>query len=139
MFQKYGMGSMNIHSFEFKIRDKFRDDMQAVDLWRHLVVHEEDVRTASWILPIDFLFIDSEHAIGDALGEYVKFRPHFSPKAIIGFHDSVTCFGVRTAIDIITRMDNLKFLAKSEAGGMGIEFYEFVGRDLNKKFKIVDE
>ena len=38
--------------------------------------------------PIDFLFLDADHAAESVVAEFERFGPYLSPGALIGFHDT---------------------------------------------------
>ena len=78
-----------------------------------------------WDKQIDILFIDSEHALSDALGEYMRFRVFLKSDGIVGFHDSDIAPGVRKALDFIQEVDDLELI--SEVAGRysaGVKFYK---------------
>lgn len=55
---------------------------------------------------IDFLLIDTEHGIEDALGEYMRFRHYLRSGAMVAFHDS-TLPGVVRAIEVAKEVEEM--------------------------------
>jgi hypothetical protein len=53
---------------------------------------------------VDFLLIDTEHAIENALGEYMRWREYMASGAIIAFHDS-TLPAVKRSIDLAIEVE----------------------------------
>jgi hypothetical protein len=53
---------------------------------------------------IDFILIDTEHGIEDAVGEYMRFRPYLAAGSIVAFHDS-TLPAVARAIDMVREIE----------------------------------
>jgi hypothetical protein len=126
----------NLHTVEFRIRTQFAVEMDYLGLWKdpHFHVHEEDSRKMYWDSKdgIDFLFIDSEHALSDALGEYMRFRVFLNHNALIGFHDSQCCYGVKRAIEFINEVDVLEEVAANKSpSDAGIIVYKLISRDRN--------
>jgi len=122
--QKYG----GYHtSCEIKRRDLYVNAMKELGLEDKYTTLGNSMK-APWDKEIDFLFIDSEHCITDALGEYMRFRVWLKQGGIVGFHDTESCYGVRRAIDIIrNEIDNLEPVSMDNAkSGAGIEFYRLV-------------
>ena len=118
---KYG-GSL--HTFEVMIRPQFKEAMERIGYWNNINVHGHSVRDP-WSDTIDFMYIDSEHALADALGEYMRFRVWFTSNTIIGFHDTDVCPGVRKAIEFIQEVDDLELISEStNQAGAGIKFYK---------------
>jgi hypothetical protein len=103
---KYG-GELN--TIEYKNRARPTEYLTYLGLWNHpkFKFHAADTREIYWPPDklIDFLLIDSEHALSDALGEYMKFRHFFNGNAIVAFHDTDCCPGVARAIEIAQEMD----------------------------------
>lgn len=54
---------------------------------------------------VDFLLIDTEHGIENALGEYMRWRNYLRSGAYIAFHDS-TLPGVRRSIDLVQEIED---------------------------------
>jgi len=121
---KYG-GELN--TFEVWIRDGFKKSMENVGLWDKINVHGHSIKSP-WDKDIDILFIDSEHALSDALGEYIRFRPYIKAETLIGFHDTDCCPGVKRAIEIIQEIDVLELVSEStNKAAAGIKFYRRTG------------
>lgn len=118
---KYGG---NHTSCEIKRRDLFVKAMKDLGLEDKFTTLGDSMKTP-WDKPIDLLFIDSEHCITDALGEYMRFRVFLKQNGVVGFHDTDTCYGVRRAIDIIkNEIDELELVSKADnSASAGIEFY----------------
>lgn len=77
---------------------------------------------------IDFILIDTEHGIEDAVGEYMRFRPYLASGAIVAFHDS-TLPAVARAIEMVREIENwggrkriAEELAPASEDGFGIHF-----------------
>jgi len=111
-------------SCEIKPRSLFVDAMKDLGLYDKFTTIGNSM-LEPWNKPIDFLFIDSEHCITDALGEYMRFRVFLNQGAIVGFHDTDTCYGVRRAIDIIlNEIDDLELVSQAaNTASAGIEFF----------------
>ena len=107
---KYGG---DIHTYEINVRDMFREYMLGLGLWDYITVHGHSITDEYDGKSIDLLWIDSEHALQDALCEYIRFRPYFYENTLIGFHDSDICAGVAMAINVIQEMDELEQVAYS--------------------------
>jgi len=107
---KYGG---DVHAYEINVRPMFREYMQALGLWDYITLHGHSITDEYDGGKIDLLWIDSEHALQDALCEYIRFRPYFYENTLIGFHDSDICAGVAVAINIIQEMDELEQVAYS--------------------------
>ena len=111
------------HACETKIREPFKLSMQQLGLWNQFTALGDSMLTP-FSGQIQFLFIDSEHALSDALGEYMRFRRYLEAGGIVGFHDSNSCWGVREAIDIIKTIDELELVSECvDQLAAGIEFY----------------
>lgn len=54
---------------------------------------------------VDFLLIDTEHGMEDALGEYMRWRPYLKGGAMVAFHDS-TLPGVKRAIEVCVEVED---------------------------------
>jgi len=121
---KYGG---EVHSYETQVREPFKKAMEELGLWKYVNVHGHSIRDP-WIgKPINLLLIDSEHALEDALGEYMKFRVWLTAEAVVGFHDTDICPGVKRAIEIIQEVDELELVSESSnKASAGIQFYRRV-------------
>ena len=53
---------------------------------------------------VDFLLIDTEHGIENALGEYMRWRQYLNAGALVAFHDS-TLPGVARSIELIKEIE----------------------------------
>lgn len=104
---KYG-GSLT--SFEMKIREPFKEAMQRLNLWDRINVKGHSMRD-NYSGGIDLLWIDSEHALEDALGEYMRFRTWLNGNCVVGFHDTECCVGVAKAIEMIQEVDELEVIS----------------------------
>ena len=104
---KYGG---NLYSCECKIRPLFKESMEELGLWDKFTTLEGNSMTFPLDpnFTIDYLFIDSEHALEDALGEYMRYRAYLKGEAIVGFHDTECCPGVAAAIEIANMVDVLE-------------------------------
>ena len=119
---KYGG---ELWSYEVKVRDLFKQKMEELDLWNYVNVHGDSMKDAYDNKRIDLMFIDSEHALENALCEYVRFRPFYYENTIIGFHDCDTCPGVAKAINVIQEMDELIEVSSSRNHlGAGVIFFK---------------
>ena len=120
---KYGG---ELHSFEVNVREGFKKSMEELGLWSVVHYHNHSIKSP-WDKSINLLFIDSEHALSDALGEYVRFRPWMEPGCIIGFHDSDSCPGVVKAIEMVQEMDELELVSESSGlMGRGLKMFRRV-------------
>jgi hypothetical protein len=95
-------------------------------IWSYVTVLGDSM-TCDFHDKLNVLYIDSEHGVDDALGEYMRYRRFLSDEAIVGFHDSSSCWGVREAIDIIKKIDGLEYLTGVDGFCAGIEFYKLKG------------
>ena len=121
-------------SCEIRIRDLFKEKMKAMNLWDKFTTIGNS-QTCPWPEDkgIGFLFIDSEHAMSNALGEYMRFRPYLHGEAIIGFHDTECCYGVGEAIKTILKMDAMEKVSESvNAASAGVKFFRLTGRGVNE-------
>jgi len=119
---KYGG---DLYSYEVKVRDLFKEYMEKLDLWKYITLRKNSVKDEYDGKRIDFLFIDSEHALQDALGEYMRFRPFIYESTIIGFHDCDICPGVGKALQFINEVDLLKLISRStDKLGAGVMFFK---------------
>jgi len=118
---KYGG---ELHSFEVHVRKEFQDALEGLGLWKSIHLHGHSMRDP-WQGSINVLFIDSEHALEDALGEYMRFRVWLEANAIIGFHDSDSCPGVVKAIEMIQEVDKLELISESTGQmGRGVKMFK---------------
>jgi len=122
-----------LHTIEYRIKSEIKDPLMELGLWDKINIHEGDVRTMNWPKDklINCLFIDSEHSISNALGEYMRFRWFFKANTVIGFHDVDSCPGVRRAIEMIQEMDILELIGENSGGGFGVKIFKLVARDMN--------
>ena len=120
-----------LHSMELNIREPFKKDMQDMGLWEHVIqTHEGNSMKLPWNKTINFLFIDSEHHMEDALGEYMRYRIWLQQGSIVGFHDSQCCPGVRRAIDVAKELDDLELVSCVDiSASAGVELYKWKGRN----------
>ena len=117
---KYGG---ELHTFEVAIRDKFKETMQELSLWDKINLHGHSIKD-HWNKDIDVLFIDSEHALENTLGEYIRFREWLKAESIIGFHDTNCCAGVIKALEMIQEVDGLELISEcSDRAHAGIKFF----------------
>ena len=118
---KYGGKHIN---YELFLRESFKEDMVDIGLWDSITKKGHSIKDSYEGGDIDILLIDSEHAMSDALGEYMRFRPWLKGEAIIGFHDTDCCPGVRRAIEVILTMDDLILISEStNIMGAGMQWY----------------
>jgi hypothetical protein len=119
---KYGG---EFHSIEIFPRLEFLDYLEQLGLRNYMQVHQADARKFNhWDKPIDFLNIDSEHAISNVLGEYFRFRLHLNQhRALVGFHDS-TLPAVARGLEMLNEIDNLEPIYTGiNTGGFGYHLY----------------
>ena len=130
---KYG-GS--VYSAELNLRPLFQQKMEEAGYWQY--VHPMgNSRHVNWDkdTPIDFLFIDSEHALEDALGEYMKFRIYVPDNGTVGFHDYSNCPGVKMAVDIASFVDQLQEVSSCvNAGTYGLVLYKMVRHNVGGEY-----
>ena len=113
-----------VHSFEIHLREKFKETMQELGLWDKINLHGHSMKDP-WDKEIDVLFIDSEHALADALGEYMRFREWLKADSIIGFHDTSCCPGVIKVIEMIQEVDELELISESnDRASAGIKLFK---------------
>ena len=123
---KYGG---HLYSCELKKRQQFHDSMRELGLLDKFTTIEGDSMKVPWDKPIDFLFIDSEHALDDALGEYIRYRPFLKSDAIVGWHDTDFCPGVKAAVEIAHVLDRLEPICIStNKASAGVHIYKRIGR-----------
>ena len=81
---------------------------------------------------VDFLLIDTEHGLENALGEYMRWRPYLRSGSIIAFHDSELP-AVARAIDLAIEVESdfngriLKRYKNERIEGFGLEALEWKG------------
>lgn len=122
--QKYG-GELT--SIELSHRPLFDAAMTELGLYQYMNTIRDHSQKIFWDKIINILFIDSEHALSDALGEYMKYRLFLVQDSIVGFHDSANCYGVRKAIDIIRQIDDLELISSTPLPyGAGISMFKVV-------------
>lgn len=122
---KYG-GS--VYSCEIHPRPLFEERMREAGYWQYVNLIEKDTQLMHWDKIIHFLFIDSEHHIQDALGEYMKYRKWLIDGGIVGFHDVNNCLGVNATIDIVNLVDKLELVSES-LGSVGIKFFKIMKKN----------
>lgn len=108
---RYGGKHVN---YELTIRPMFKEDMELIGLWDRIDKRGHSMK--DHIEPnevINILWIDSEHALQDALGEYMRFRVFLNENSIIGFHDTDMCAGVKKALEMIQEVDELELISES--------------------------
>lgn len=131
---KYGG---ELYSIDIKARDAIVRPLTELELWNKVNFIQSDSRTVNWPQDklIDYLNIDSEHAISFALGEYMRFRMLLHNHAsIIGFHDTDCCWGVQRALEIIEEIDALEPVADAtNLLGAGYKSFHIIQRDRNDK------
>lgn len=121
---KYGG---ELYSFEVHIRPGFQKAMEELELWDKIHVLGHSMK-APWDKDINFLFIDSEHAMSDALGEYMRFRVWLIGESMVGFHDSDNCYGVKRAIEIANEIDDLELVGEvTGRASAGIKLFKVKG------------
>lgn len=118
----------NFYSCEIQLRDKFVAAMKDLDLWKYIIPLGDSMKVC-WCAQIDFLFIDSEHALSNALGEYMRYRIFLKDRGIVGFHDSDCCKGVKEAIEIAQKIDKLELVSETSGkASAGVKFFRLIGR-----------
>lgn len=131
---KYG-GELN--TIDIMARKGIVDPLEALGLWKHVNYINYDSRQINWPFNkyIDYLNLDSEHALSFALGEYMRFRAVLlDHQSIVGFHDTDVCYGVKRALDMIEEVDVLRPFAKAEnMGGAGYKSFHIIQHDRNDK------
>lgn len=76
----------------------------AADLGMDVELIEADSRTIDWRGPVDFLFVDADHAEGSVLADILNWHRRISEGGVIAFHDYGHanlrwCAGVKAAVD----------------------------------------
>lgn len=123
---KYG-GTLT--SFEMNIRERFKTAMLQLGLWDKINKKGHSMKD-NYEGNIDLLWIDSEHALEDALGEYMRFRVWCNENTLIGFHDTDCCPGVVKALELIQEVDELEPIAESTlVGGAGCQLFKIKKRN----------
>lgn len=124
------------YSLDIKNREENIKELEEVGVWQYVNFIQGDSQKIFWDIPIDFLLIDSEHSIVNAVGEYMKYRIWLKPKPIILFHDSRLPYIVKS-IEILRSMDTLllKFESDASKGGFGIASYERLWKQELGKYK----
>jgi hypothetical protein len=113
------------HAFEVMVRPKFKEVMEQFGLWDKFTLHGHSIRDDWHGGDIDVLYIDSEHAICDALGEYMRFRVFLHGRSLVGFHDTDTCPGVARAIEMIQEVDELELVGEyTKKLSAGMKFFK---------------
>ncbi len=113
------------HSIELVTRPKFDEAMVEVGLAPFINTIRGHSQKIPWDKLIDILFIDSEHCMSDALGEYMKYRLFLKQGSIVGYHDVCNCWGVARAIEIMQEMDDLELISSTDIGyGAGISMFQ---------------
>lgn len=75
---------------------------------------------------IHFLLIDTEHALENALGEYMRWRVYLESGAFIAFHDAVAIPGVVRAIEIVQEVEGDRLfeeISGASPDGFGIRIF----------------
>lgn len=113
-----------LYTCEFKVREPFKNAMEELGLWKYINVLGDSMKVP-WDKKIDVLFIDSEHALSDALGEYMKYRVFLNEFSLVGFHDCDFCYGVKRTIEIIQEIDDLELISSSvDKLGAGLKTFK---------------
>lgn len=79
---------------------------------------------------IDFLIIDTEHSLADALGEYMRFRNYLKSGAFVAFHDS-NLPAVARAVQLVKEVEAiygdrlLKEYVLDRQDGFGVHVYQW--------------
>lgn len=124
---KYG-GTLT--NYELFTRPKFKEAMEELGLWDNIIRKGHSMLDTYDEKPIDILWIDSEHALQDALGEYMRFRLFLRQGAIVGFHDSDCCAGVEKAIEMVQEVDELELVTELTGKySAGCKLFKFVNRN----------
>lgn len=81
---------------------------------------------------VDFLLIDTEHGLENALGEYMRWRPYLKSGSVIAFHDSelpAVARAIELAIEVEQDFDGrlAKQYRNERIEGFGIEMLEWKG------------
>jgi hypothetical protein len=107
---KYGG---EFYSIDIQARDNIKKPLEMLGLWDKVNMMLCDSRRVNWPEDkmIDFLNIDSEHALSFALGEYMRFRMFLTDyQSVVAFHDVDCCYGVSRALDIVNEIDVLEVI-----------------------------
>jgi predicted O-methyltransferase YrrM len=119
---KYGG---EVHTIDLTPRELFLENLEKLGIRDYVNIHAADARQFNnWDKPIDFLNLDSEHAISNVLGEYFRFRLFLKHhRALIGFHD-ICLPAVSRGIEILNEVDNLEpVFIDVKTGGFGYNIY----------------
>lgn len=73
---------------EIKIADSIKTDIKNKERW------------------VDFLLVDTEHGLENALGEYMRWRQYLNAGCFVAFHDYVIP-GVKRAIEVVKEVEAL--------------------------------
>ena len=114
-----------LHSCELKVREHFRGKMIDLGYWQHIHLHEQLSQTIEWQGPLDFLFIDTEHAYEDAMGEFKHFYPHLTGLKLVAFHDTEMAPGVIRAVDELIAEHNMELvMASTNKSSAGLKIFK---------------
>lgn len=81
---------------------------------------------------VDFLLIDTEHGLEDALGEYMRWRLYLKGGAFVAFHDA-TLPGVARAIELVQEIERTftgrlaEHHVNAQVDGYGLEVFRWQG------------
>ncbi len=131
---KYGG---ELHTIDIMAREGIVGPLKTLGLWDKVNMVLHDSRNLAWdpAKKIDFLNIDSEHAVSFVLSEYFRFRDVLrNERSVIGFHDTDSCWGVIRGLEILDEIDVLEpFTEATNLAGAGWKSFHLVGRDRNDK------
>jgi len=131
-----------VFSCEVNPQPLFEQKMRESGYWQYVNPLIGEAQKIQWYSKIDFLFIDADHSLQDALGEYMKFRIWLSDNAIVGFHDSDNCTGVKLTMDIANIVDRMEVIGQSNEAS-GIKFFRMVkkneGGAMIKRWDLLNE
>jgi predicted O-methyltransferase YrrM len=68
------------------LRDRVRE--YGLAPWCELIRSTSEQAARDWSRPIDFLFIDGDHAYDGVKHDFEAFRPWLTDRAVVAFHDS---------------------------------------------------
>jgi hypothetical protein len=103
------------------------ETLDSIGLWQHINFIQGDSQKIFWNKEINFLFIDSEHSLVDALGEYLKYRLWLPVGSIIAFHD-VALEPIKKTIEIAQSIDMLEPIFEHIGTGFGITVFHLKWR-----------